>query len=370
MGMLVTAGVFAGFLVGRLSSNRAHPSTSEPSGDPNGDTSGGGNSIPRGRAAAAPPVETGGVLARGRVAVVIGSAGGIGRAVVLACVARGMKVVIADLDEAEAELVKAECVAAGAAESDVLVVGVDVRRAESLLALKDQVWATFGGCHFLMNNAGIQTNGQCGAFGHPDRWQRILETNLLGVYHGGLAFVDAMVAQDEPCIVVNTGSKQGITAPPGDTAYNVSKAGVKALTEAMQHELRTAGAKVNAFLLVPGFTATQIVSRGQQWLQGDKFDPATARNDKTYDGVDSREHAVAKWKARGAYSSEEVASELFAALDAGTPFYIILQDHETTLAEDQGRMQWAFDDVLFRRAPLSRWSKEYKSEYKQVSSKF
>lgn len=331
----------------------------------------GARDIPRGKEEQAAPVDTAGVLARGRVAVIVGAAGGIGRAVVLRCAGLGMKVVVADIDEADAKAVKDECVAAGASADDVLVLHCDVRKEADLQALKRETWAKFGGCHFLMNNAGIQSNGQCSPYDHPDRWQRIIETNLLGVYYGGLAFVDAMVAQDEPCIVVNTGSKQGITAPPGDAAYNVSKAGVKALTEALQHKLRTTtSCKVNAFLLVPGFTATMIFTRGQQWIQGSQFDAAKAQNEKVYDGQASREAAVAKWQARGAWSSDEVVDELFKTLRVGTPFYIICQDHETTRAQDQGRMQWAFDDVLFRRAPLSRWSEQYKNEYKEVSARF
>ena len=223
--------------------------------------------------------------------------------------------------------------------------------------------------HMLMNNAAVQTNGQCGPFEHADRWRKILDTNLWGVYHGGLAFVPSMIAQDCPCVVVNTGSKQGITMPPGDTAYNVSKAGVKTLTEALQHALRsTTGCKVNAFLLVPGFTATKIITRGQQWLG--THDPATATDEETYEGVSGRANARERFRQRGAYSADEVVDVLFDAIEKGGPFYIICQDHETTLAQDQGRMQWAFDDVLFRRAPLSRWSEQYKDEFKRVAARF
>merc|ERR1712138_761 len=95
-----------------------------------------------------------------------------------------------------------------------------------------------------------------------------------------------MIAQGEAAVVVNTGSKQGITAPPGDTAYNVSKAGVKVLTEALQHKLRTTtDCQVNAFLLVPGFTATMINTRGDKWVEGDAWKPESARNEREYDGV-------------------------------------------------------------------------------------
>ena len=61
---------------------------------------------------------------------------------------------------------------------------------------------------------------------------------------------------------------------------------------------------------------------------------------------------------------------LFDAIGAGTPFYVICQDGETTRAMDDGRIQWAADDVLYRRAPLSRWSDDFKAEYAEVSKRF
>jgi len=141
--------------------------------------------------------------------------------------------------------------------------------------------------------------------------------------------------------------------------------------EAIQHTLRsTPGCKVNAFLLVPGFTATKIITRGQKWLQGDAFDPAKATDEECYEGVVDRASAADRFHARGAYSADEVVDVLFEALRTGGPFYIICQDHETTLQQDQGRMQWAFDDVLFRRSPLSRWSEQYKDEFKAVAAGF
>ena len=282
-----------------------------------------------------------------------------------------MKVLLADIETKELERVRREALAGGAKWTDVLAVTCDCRSEEQLRALKSEAFAKFGAVHFLMNNAAVQTNGQCGPFDHVERWRKIIDTNLWGVYLGGLVFVPAMIEQDCPCVIVNTGSKQGITTPPGDTAYNVSKAGVKILTEALQHTLRsTPGCKVNSFLLVPGFTATKIITRGQQWIQGAAFDASKATDEETYEGVVDRAHARERFKARGAWSAEEVVDALFHSVSAGGPFYIICQDHETTLAQDQGRMQWAFDDVLFRRAPLSRWSEQYKEEFKDVAKLF
>jgi NAD(P)-dependent dehydrogenase (short-subunit alcohol dehydrogenase family) len=106
-----------------------------------------------------------------------------------------------------------------------------------------------------MNNAAISGGG--GPWEKYDNWRRTLDVNLWGVINGVHAFAPAMIAQGTPAAIVNTGSKQGITMPPGNTVYNLAKAGVKALTEAMAHELRSiAGCRVTAHLLIPGFTFT------------------------------------------------------------------------------------------------------------------
>ena len=102
--------------------------------------------------------------------------------------------------------------------------------------LRDAVYAAFGEVAVLMNNAGTAPGG--GPWDHIDRWRRVLEVNLWGVINGVQTFAPRMLEQKTPCAIINTGSKQGITCPPGDTAYNVSKAGVKVLTEALAHSLR------------------------------------------------------------------------------------------------------------------------------------
>ena len=96
-------------------------------------------------------------------------------------------------------------------------------------------------------------------FGDPARWRRIIDVNLWGVINGVQTFAPDMIKQGTAAAIVNTGSKQGITCPPGDTAYNVSKAGVKVVTEALAHELRnTEGCRVSAHLLIPGFIFTAM----------------------------------------------------------------------------------------------------------------
>ncbi len=142
-----------------------------------------------------------------------------------------------------------------------------------------------------------------------------------------------MIAQDQPSAIINTGSKQGITTPPGDTAYNVSKAGVKVLTEALEHSLRTtSGGRVRAHLLIPGFTFTGITRP-----QGGEKPP-------------------------GAWTADQVIDKLIEGLHAGD-FYILCPDNEVSREIDNKRILWAAQDMIRNRPALSRWHPDYKAEF-------
>src|SRR5262249_31597976 len=141
--------------------------------------------------------------------------------------------------------------------------------------LKEKAYAVFGDVAFLMNNAGVEGGG--GAWENYAGWQKLLSVNLWGVINGVQAFAPAMIAQKTPAAIVNTGSKQGITTPPGDTAYNVTKAGIKVLTEGLAHSLRNEpDCKITAHLMIPGFVFTGMTARGRTDKPADAWTPDQA----------------------------------------------------------------------------------------------
>jgi NAD(P)-dependent dehydrogenase (short-subunit alcohol dehydrogenase family) len=262
------------------------------------------------------------------VAVITGAASGIGLAAATRFAALGMKVCIADLGTnrlAEAETRVSSVSPGGAA--NVMVMPADVSRIQDVSALELAARNRFGGTDILMNNAGIQPGSQM--FGALQNWQRILGVNLWGVIHGSQVFAPGMIERRRPGLIINTGSKQGITTPPGDPAYNVSKAGVKAFTEALQHELRNAtGSRVSAHLFIPGFVFTGLTSRGR---------------------IE---------KPAGAWTPEQTVDFMIERVTAGD-FYILCPDNDVPRRLDERRILWAAADIVENRPPLSRWHPDY-----------
>jgi NAD(P)-dependent dehydrogenase (short-subunit alcohol dehydrogenase family) len=262
------------------------------------------------------------------VAVITGGASGIGLAAAMRFARLGMKVCIADLGTnrlAEADTKLASAAPDGAA--NIMVAAVDVSRADDVSRLENAVRQRFGGTDILMNNAGIQPGSTI--FGPSENWQRVFAVNLWGVIHGTQIFAPHMIERGRPGLIINTGSKQGITTPPGSPAYNVTKAGVKAFTEALQHELRNiAGSRISAHLLIPGFVFTGLTAR------------------------DRTEKPAAAW------TPEQTVDFMIERLDAGD-FYILCPDNDVPRRLDERRILWAAGDIVENRPALSRWHPDY-----------
>jgi NAD(P)-dependent dehydrogenase (short-subunit alcohol dehydrogenase family) len=274
----------------------------------------------------------------GNVAVITGGAAGIGLAVAGRLAQLGLNICVADLgqDRLAEAAARLAAIAPDGAKS-IMTQEADVSRIEDMRKLREDVVDRFGGVDILMNNAGIQPGS--GMFGPAENWARVLGVNLWGVINGTHAFVPAMIERGKPGLVINTGSKQGITTPPGDPAYNVSKAGVKAFTEALAHELReTASCRITAHLLIPGFVFTALSAGGR-----------TER-------------------PAGAWTPEQTASFMFERLEAGD-FYILCPDNDVSRELDKKRILWAAGDIVENRPPLSRWHKDYGGAFAEYVKK-
>ena len=269
-------------------------------------------------------------LKQGHTAVVTGAAGGIGLESAKRFAAAGMNVVLVDVEEEQ--LAEAKAALSGGAGKIIAKV-CDVSDPNAMTALAAEVSTELGNVHCLMNNAGI---GRMGTkpWENLDAFNGLVSINLMGVIHGCHAFMPGMLAHGEAATVINTGSKQGITRPPGNYAYNLSKAGVLAYTESVAHALRQEeNCNISAHLLVPAFVYTPLVE------------------------------AFIPQKPPFAATAEETVDFMMASLERGD-FYILCPDNETPRPLDEKRIQWTADDIIKNRPALSRWHPDYAEAYK------
>ena len=263
-------------------------------------------------------------ITKDAVAVVTGGASGLGLAAVRRFAELGLRVCMVDVAGEKLDQAAATLQGQG---MDVLAFACDVANRADLQNLASIVTQTLGPVSVLMNNAGIQPGSTI--FDDAGNWDRILAVNMGGIIAGSQIFAPAMIASGNPGLIINTGSKQGITTPPGDPAYNIAKAGVKVFTEALQHHLRNLpGCKVEARLFIPGFVFTPLTANGR---------------------IE---------KPAGAWTPDQTVDYLFNALDRDE-FYILCPDNDVDRALDAKRVMWAAGDIAENRPPLSRWHADY-----------
>jgi NAD(P)-dependent dehydrogenase (short-subunit alcohol dehydrogenase family) len=270
-------------------------------------------------------------LAPGSVAVVTGAASGIGLAAARRFAELHLRVALADVPgPALVEAEKSVARAAGNGAADVLAVPTDVSRPADLVQLRERTVERFGPVSVLMNNAGVGNNPGA-PWENAAAWKALFDINLWGVMHGVEAFTPGMLASGKPGLIINTGSKQGITSPPGNPAYNMSKAALRNYTESLAHALRTAAnGRLTAHLLIPGFTFTGMTGLGD--------------------------------KPAAAWTAEQVVDFLLESLGRGD-FYVLCPDNAVDRATDERRMQWSIDDLIKNRPALSRWHPDFEAEF-------
>lgn len=270
------------------------------------------------------------------VAVITGAALGIGKSLAIRLAKQGMSVVMADLESENFDMsVKAVRQVAKTGQNDVVGVNTDVSDPEQIENLKAVALDRFGKVDVLVNNA-VTRIGR-GFDADLSGWQRAIEVNLWGPIFGVRAFLPALLENPGPGAIINVGSKQGITNPPGHPIYNIAKSAIKTYTEALQHELRNQpdnqdDDRVSAHLLVPGWTTTG-----------------------------NTDHKP------GAWLPEQVVDMLLAGV-AADQFYIICPDDEVSTDMDKKRILWAAEDITENRPPLSRWHPDFADIAKSVCS--
>ena len=254
----------------------------------------------------------------GEVAVITGAGLGIGRALAARLATEGMRVVLLDI---EAENLH-DARAAIDGETDAML--CDVAEVEALEMVRERVHDTWGKTPTIVVNNAVSRIGR-GFWAPLEEWRRALDINLMGVVNGVRAFLPAMLERGRPGMIVNVGSKQGITNPPGHPIYNMAKAAVRTYTEQLAYELRQIeDCRISAHLLVPGWTATGA-------------EPTTKP---------------------GAWQPDQVVDAFLNAAAAGD-FYVVCPDNEVTEAQDKSRILWGAEDITENRPALSRWHPEW-----------
>lgn len=270
------------------------------------------------------------VLAPGRTAVITGAAKGIGEGTARKLADLGMNLCLFDRDHHALQTLCSEL----QTRTRVVPISGDVTCESDLTHLRDTAFEAFGEVALLMNNAGIIDAAW--PWSNLATWRRQLEVNLLSMVTAQSLFVPRMLAQGGPGCIVNLGSKEGITTPPGNAAYSVAKAGVKVLTEQLAHDLREASdSRLSAHLLVPGYTWTPM---------------------------NQAKKPEAREKPEEAWTCEQLVAYFLARLDAGD-FYILCPDNAVTPEMDVRRIEWAMHDMIDNRPALSRWHPEWAERF-------
>lgn len=259
-----------------------------------------------------------------RTAVITGGAKGLGLEATIACLKRGMNVAILDNDE-----VAVNDLSVKFGTDRLLTLVLDITDSEALISAVEQIISKWKSIDFLMNNAAIMKD--TGFHNNLVDWKIMFDINVWSL----LQLTQLLLPAMSHGAIVNLGSKEGITTPPGTPAYSTSKAAIKVITEQLQHILRTQKSDVTAHLLVPGFTHTPM-------------------NFPDGDTTSSR--------AQKAWPASKVIQKMIEGVDKND-FYIWCVDNETSLKEDHAKLEWHYQDIIQNRPALSRWHVNYTDKF-------
>jgi NAD(P)-dependent dehydrogenase (short-subunit alcohol dehydrogenase family) len=270
-----------------------------------------------------------------KVAVIIGAAEGIGKAIAIRAATEGMKLVLADIDAVKLASTVAALTGYGA---DVIGVCADVSKAEQVDAMAAQAFSRFGNVHLLVNNAGVAITKPVWETTSQD-WDRVMGVNFYGVTNGLRAFIPTMLKNGEEGHIVNTASMAGLLSQPSLAAYNASKHAVVTVSEGLHHDLVLRRARIKVSVLCPLWVKTGIAQAERHRPSGDMSD-ATAP-----DAITAKiEEAIFNAVENG-ISVDQVADAVFDAISLGG-FYI-LDSHEKVMPMIKTRME----DILHQRKP-------------------
>lgn len=229
-------------------------------------------------------------------AVITGAGSGLGRAIALEVAGRGGSILVADIHEGRVEETASLIRSLGSRAETIVA---DVTKLEDVEAMAEAMDRAFGGVDLVVNNAGVAVAGPVGEVPLED-WRWILEINLMGVVHGCHVFAPRLKAQKSG-FILNVASNAGIASLPEMGPYNVSKAGVVALSETLYSELGQHGIGVSA--LCPTFFKTNLL--------------------ETMRAPDPSQHEKAsRFFERSKITAEEVAKIALDGLEAGDPIII------------------------------------------------
>lgn len=269
---------------------------------------------------------------QGKTAVLTGAGSGFGLECARIAAARGMNLVLIDVQQDALDRAEAELQAAGVA---VLARCLDVSDGAAMQTLADDVRQRFGAPHFVFNNAGVGAGGLVWE-NTVDDWNWVLGVNLWGVIHGVRLFVPMMLeaAARDPHWrghITNTASMAGLLTPPNMGIYNVSKHAVVALTETLYQDLRLVTDQIGASLLCPYFVPTGISHSERNRPSGESA-PEPTRSQQIGQAM------IEKAVTSGKVSAAEVAHKVFNAI-AANQFYVFSHDSPKALANITHRMQ-------------------------------